>query len=105
MRILVIILLMTTSAYAQSPWPQQPPPRYEHAYKGRLNVVMAPRGTVRQMCYKLAGQIMPDNTNACALVGSGHCTIVLPEGSDPALLAVLRRHEMAHCNGWSSNHQ
>lgn len=106
---LILLLAMTTStlfglARAQSPWPLAPPARYDHPYKGHLNTIVVPYGTARQNCYKLGGAVLPDNTAACAIVGNGRCTIVLPRSPVADLVKALRRHEIAHCNGWPSNH-
>jgi hypothetical protein len=40
---------------------------------------------------------------ACAWVADGTCYRILPSDGQ-ASVAVYRRHETAHCNGWAKNH-
>lgn len=77
-----------------------PPARYDHAYRGSMNTVIASVGETRALCRK-AGLIDAD---ACSWVSKGVCTIIVPNnGPDPSVTN-YRRHETAHCNGWAGNH-
>ena len=73
-----------------------PPPAYSGPYGGALVEIVDSR-VVRERC--AAGQI------ACSFVLSrSACVVILPsEGSDYGR-ALLRHHELGHCNGWPSTH-
>jgi hypothetical protein len=78
-----------------SPWPQQAPSQYNHAYRGHLVTHYETREQIHARCGM--------NARACAAVARGACTIYLPvatPGSSPEVLEALRAHELAHCNGW-----
>jgi hypothetical protein len=72
-----------------------PPPQYDHPYHGPLVVHEVSESEAFARCH---------GAPACAFPpGHGHpCVIVLPRGS-PAL-ALMRRHELGHCNGRPSYH-
>jgi hypothetical protein len=40
---------------------------------------------------------------ACSFVDDGTCYMVLPSDGQTSV-AVYRRHETAHCNGWPADH-
>ena len=45
--------------------------------------------------------------DGCAYPGKGFCFIVWsfdPSGRDPHMADNVRRHEIAHCNGWPAHH-
>jgi hypothetical protein len=75
----------------------EPPPQYDHPYRGpvveqRLSVLQ-----IIQLCRGLG--------EGCAFVDKGVCHIALPsDEKDTRLMALMRRHEVAHCNGWPSHH-
>lgn len=75
-----------------SPWPQMPPPQYQHPYHGKLTVHYGSAVQIHQVC--------GFNARACAMPRGSSCTIWLPDSGDPHILAALRVHEIGHCNGW-----
>jgi hypothetical protein len=42
--------------------------------------------------------------DACSWTAGGKCTIVIPSNGPVKQLAPYPRHEIAHCNGWPTNH-
>jgi hypothetical protein len=82
-----------------------PPPQYDHkpsivVYENRV----AP-DQVQARCNALYGRpIVP--AGACTRFGTsqGHrvCMIVIPNSP---YMALYRRHELAHCNGWPADHR
>jgi len=80
-----------------SPWPQLPPARFDHAYRGHLEARYGSEQQLQQWCGM--------NVRACARPrGKGGCIIFLPSSGHPQIVAALRRHEIAHCNGWPADH-
>lgn len=78
------------------PMPAPPPSRFDGPYRGELHVVVVPLAQMAANCMGLA--------YACAFGGPGYCRIYLPKEASGAVLAALRRHEIAHCNGWPAHH-
>src|SRR5579872_3649928 len=71
-----------------------PPPKYDHPYNGSLVVHTLSESEAVARCGEIACATPPWH---------GHpCVITLPR-NHPAL-ALLRRHEIAHCNGWGGDH-
>lgn len=69
----------------------EPPPQYVHAFPG---VVVERRLTIQEIEATCGRGNM-----ACSwppLAPGGKCFIWVPFDADPK----LRRHELAHCNGW-----
>jgi hypothetical protein len=92
----LFIMLSFSEARAQSPWPQQPPAQYNHAYRGHLIVREGTPAQIHQWCHSFFAR-------ACAMSAGNSCTIYLPlptPGAAPEILSALRAHEVAHCNGW-----
>jgi hypothetical protein len=77
----------------------EPPPQYNHPYKGPVIEYVLPRAEARAMCRKRSAW-----ADACSWTKDGKCYIVLPRGGPVKSLAPYRRHEIAHCNGWPANH-
>jgi hypothetical protein len=69
-----------------------PPPHYDHRYHGPVIERVVPR----------TDNLLKCGADACSWVVKGVCHIQLPQG-EPAI-ALLRRHEMGHCNGWGGDH-
>jgi hypothetical protein len=42
--------------------------------------------------------------DACAWESKNKCFVVIPRNGPVADLKAYRRHEVAHCNGWSHPH-
>jgi hypothetical protein len=75
----------------------EPPPQYDHAFHGQVIERRLSQAELFQLCH---GPV-----TACASVSRGICHIaLLNDEKDPRLTALMRRHEIAHCNGWPSYH-
>jgi len=95
-----------------------PPEKYDRSYNGELSEWRVPLGKAASKCNSLAHDLgqPADNPHAiagrplygCAYSFKGKCFIVWsfdPSGRDKTMADNVRRHEVAHCNGWSANHQ
>jgi hypothetical protein len=81
-----------------------PPPEYDRPYKGELIEIRADRERMDALCPKGP---LGWSTNGCALGDRTRCVIVI--ATDDLLpwwrpYREVRRHEIAHCNGWPANH-
>src|SRR2546423_4929862 len=76
-----------------------PPPHYDHPYRGPVVEMVMSLAQARALCRK-QGVI----ADACSWTKSGKCYLVIPRGGPVKELAPYRRHEIAHCNGWSGRH-
>jgi hypothetical protein len=45
------------------------------------------------------------HADACSWVAKNRCYLVIPRRGPVKDLGAYRRHERAHCNGWSENHE
>ena len=77
----------------------EPPSRYNHAYAGPVIERVLPLGAARAACAH-----MGVDADACSWVIAGRCHIVIPRGGPVKDLGAYRRHELAHCNGWTHGH-
>ena len=50
------------------------------------------------------GQGMGATADACAWQSKSKCLVVIPRNGPVSDLRAYRRHEVAHCNGWSHSH-
>ncbi len=79
-----------------------PPERYDHVYTGKLLVLRVGADDLNRIC--------KTRTAACVVreIGPdrGRCTIFMIRKGviSIAFERKLRRHERAHCNGWSHRH-
>jgi hypothetical protein len=78
----------------------EPPAQYNHPYDGPVVERVMPVAEVRALC---TSQGASPRSVACSWVNDGTCYIVLPS-DEQAPVSTYRRHETAHCNGWSANH-
>lgn len=62
-------------------------------YDGPLIELRLPPERAIGVCRALGAQ---HGALACQIWGNGGCLIVIPNTDD----GTLRKHEMAHCNGW-----
>jgi len=84
-----------------------PPAEYDHPYKGQLTWQMArDQQQVRDICPESKFAL---GALACSLRYPNSCMIVIVRddeikkaGFPPDL---IKRHEIGHCNGWSSDHK
>jgi hypothetical protein len=107
--LLTLALAIATPA-AADPVPLRliPPKQYDRPYKGDLQVTVAKsQQHVRELCpgtkFGWIGAL------GCAhVIGNKCCVIMAPDaditkaGFPPDL---IKRHEIAHCNGWPADHK
>jgi hypothetical protein len=75
----------------------EPPPQYDHPYHGQVIEQRLSFLQIIQLCH--------GPTAACSWVSNGVCHIALSQAEeDDRLIALMRQHEIGHCNGWPSNH-
>jgi hypothetical protein len=77
-----------------------PPEEYDHPYEGKLLISREnEQETMRLVCSRTSGRPVV----ACAMNWGGECVIKLARERDMTVsLDVVLRHEIGHCNGWSS---
>lgn len=75
---------------------QEPPPQYTYRYHGPVIERVLPLAEARRLCARMGAP-----ADGCAWVSRGKCYIVIPRNGPVRDLSAYRRHEMAHCNGWS----
>jgi hypothetical protein len=75
---------------------QEPPARFL-PYTGPLQVMEQSFYEVNQTCRALG---MRESVYGCQIGNKYLCTIVLDTDLPKALYEKLKRHELAHCNGW-----
>ena len=97
----LVLLLLTSCVRAASFARIEPPARYNHPYDGPVVEYVMPLAEVRALCMSKGGS---GYGAACAWTEDGTCYRILPSDYGNAALAVYRRHETAHCNGWAANH-
>ena len=84
-----------------------PPAIYDHAYKGRLTVQQGTMAQVEHYCHTTHGIVSPYQALGCSKVGEQSCFLMIPRVGGPvtgSIQAQIRRHEIAHCNGWPASH-
>jgi len=72
---------------------REPPPEYVHS-PWRLKVTVTRVGNIRAIC---GG---PRRTVGCARKRRGVCNIYIATRTFGISIGQIRRHELAHCNGW-----
>jgi hypothetical protein len=77
----------------------EPPPQYTLPFRGAVVQMVLPLAQARAVCKKHG--VVAD---ACSWNQNRKCFIVIPRGGPVKDLASYRRHEIAHCNGWSGHH-
>ena len=99
---------MTMDAQQPPIHPIIPPPAiYDHAYKGRLAVQQGTMARVEHYCHTMHGIVSPYQALGCSKVDEHSCFLMIPRIGGPvtaSIQAQIRRHELAHCNGWPANH-
>src|SRR5262245_57644060 len=108
--IIIALALMLTSPAHAGPGPLEPPARYTGPYEGKLTVHVVPHNAVGATCVKLYRERGIDMRlpsyvpGGCNVREPESCIIVIPKvggGVTAYKQAALRRHELAHCKGWS----
>jgi hypothetical protein len=105
---LALTLIVTPAATAAAEGPRLiPPPEYDHPYDGELITFPArDQNHVREICPRT--KFPPMGALGCTILQKGTCWLVmapdvdiLKAGFPPEL---VKRHAIAHCNGWSADH-
>jgi hypothetical protein len=102
---LMLMVRMTMDAPIRPILP--PPAIYDHAYMGRLTVQQGNMAQVEHYCHTMHGIVSPYQALGCSKVDEHSCFLIIPRvgGLVTASIQVqIRRHEIAHCNGWPANH-
>jgi hypothetical protein len=76
----------------------EPPAQYVHRYHGPVIERVLPLSEARRLCARMGAP-----ADGCSWTSRGKCYIVIPRNGPVRDLGGYRRHEMAHCNGWSSH--
>jgi len=75
----------------------EPPAVYVHPFSGPVIERVLPLSQARSACARRGVR-----SDGCAWVYKGRCYIVIPSAGAPVKdRAAYRRHEVAHCNGWT----
>lgn len=77
----------------------EPPPQYNHPYAGPVAEYVWRAPQVDAYCRE-AGAAGEGQIIGCQFTIGGRCFIVLSSH----VVKLLRKHEIAHCNGWSKDH-
>jgi hypothetical protein len=115
---LMVLSAAPTGAWAQwaNPPSPDPPEAYTHRYRGFLYVYRVEPDEVWKTCNWLFEQYpdaggartlhSPDELMGCSVTkpstfgqAFSECRIVVPRGDEETFI-----HEIAHCNGWPSDH-
>jgi hypothetical protein len=84
-----------------------PPPAFDHPYKGRLTERHGSLADVEHFCHTMQGIVSAYQALGCAKVFPKRCFIMIPRVGGTIsgrLQRDIRRHEIAHCNGWPADH-
>jgi hypothetical protein len=85
-----------------------PPPKvYDRPYEGRLQMRYGTLAEVAYVCHTMEGVVSAYRALGCAKKFPRSCFVMIPRvcGTVSALMkAQIRRHEIAHCNGWGATH-
>lgn len=85
-----------------------PPPVYDYPYRGRLELRLGTLAEVQHVCHTMEGIVSAYRALGCAKKFSGStCFVMIPKigGKITAhIQSQIRRHEIAHCNGWAASH-
>ena len=104
---LTAMMLLATPALAAN---LNPPARFDGPFKGEVFETRLPQSKVAAACKDLFGRFgMREGTDStqrgCSVGFKTECLIIIIDrphaGRTPAQ---VRRHEIAHCNGWSAHH-
>jgi hypothetical protein len=84
-----------------------PPAIYDRSYRGKLTVQQGSLAQVEHYCHTMHGIVSPYRALGCAKVDEGRCFLMIPRIGGPVTASIhaqIRRHELAHCNGWGGDH-
>jgi hypothetical protein len=77
--------------------PLIPPKRFDYQFKGKLVEHPGNIHEVQMWCATMYGEPFPYMVEGCALPMGKRCEIAYTRRQ-------VRRHEIAHCNGWPQHH-
>lgn len=82
-----------------------PPPRYDHAPEMAIYDRVLSRERVNALCHDLGGLDWNGKKADDKVIFLG-CSHRSPEGCEIWRIndAIVRRHEIGHCNGWPASH-
>jgi len=102
----VILIRWLPIAILQAIIVADPPSRYDFSYPGQLNEVKLDALAVHKYCGGRGDAVQ--RLLGCAVPLGAKCIIVLPKVESMLISKAqqdrVRRHEVAHCNGWGVNH-
>jgi hypothetical protein len=84
-----------------------PPAIYDHAYTGALSVRQGSLAQVEHYCHTMHGIVSTYRALGCSKVEAHSCFLMIPSVGGPVTASIqsqIRRHELAHCNGWPADH-
>ena len=94
---IVSLILPVATASSQERPPLIPPKRFDHPFKGKLVEHLGDIQEVQMWCATMYGKPFPYLVEGCALPMGTRCEVAFTRKA-------VRRHEIAHCNGWSEHH-
>ena len=110
-RLAFLLALLSGPAYAYCPPAERPPTAFDHPYPGKLVEKAVPLSQIPSLCAKLTGRYDQ------SVSGCGFKVHVTEDGTPrgrpletyglivyPTGCTAIRRHEIAHTNGWVHNH-
>lgn len=87
----------------------EPPVIYSHPFPGKVIELRLSADDVHDVCrwptQKPSQQSQTRITGCAFLHRDDLCIIVMPIDMPEPRLSALRRHEIAHCNGWPADHR
>jgi hypothetical protein len=88
--------------------PIDPPPAiYDRAYKGKLIIRQGTLAQVAHFCNTQNGVVSRYRVLGCSMPNDHSCFVMIPRVGGrvtASIQAQIRRHEIAHCNGWDHSH-
>lgn len=111
----LLLILLALGLAASVALAGMPPKKYDRPYGGELTEWKVPLGRAAAKCNAVARELGQPADHpmkvdgrplyGCAYPFKGECFIVYSYSSqDRKMVDNVRRHEVAHCNGWPSNH-
>src|SRR5262245_22352274 len=94
---MVLLILSVSPSISQEAPPLRPPKRFDHAFTGKLVEHPGDIQEVQMWCATMYGVPFPYLVEGCALPMGKRCEIAFTRKA-------VRRHEIAHCNGWPEHH-
>jgi len=75
----------------------EPPAQYDHPFHGQVIEQRLSQLEILFLCH--------GPTVACSWVSKGVCHVVIANSEqDDRAIALMRQHEIGHCNGWPGSH-